>query len=75
MPCVGAVAAADADHVGGDADHGVHRDGEADPLGAGADGDVDADQLAVDVHQRAARIAGVDAGVGLDQRLVGHRPC
>ena len=32
-----------------------------------AEGDVDADQLAVDVEQRAAGVARVDAGVGLDQ--------
>ena len=45
----------------------VGVEGEGDALGAVAQGDVDADQLAVDVEQRAARVAGVDAGVGLDQ--------
>src|SRR5262249_3434748 len=64
-------ALAHAQHVGGRADHGVHGNGEADALGAGADGHVDADHFAVNVQQRAARIAGVDAGVGLDQLLVG----
>jgi hypothetical protein len=34
--------------------------------------DVDADQLAVNVQQRATGVAGVDAGVGLDEGLVGH---
>ena len=38
--------------------------------GAGANGHVDADHVAVDVQQRAARVAGVDAGVGLDQVVV-----
>ena len=50
--------------------HPVHRDGEADPLRAGPDRDVDADHLAIDVEQRAAGVARVDAGVGLDQVVV-----
>ena len=52
-------------HVGGD--------GEADALvaaGAREDRGVDADQLAVHVDQRAARVAGVDRRVGLDEVLV-----
>src|SRR5205085_7093927 len=36
-----------------------------------ADGGVDADHLAVDVHERAARVAEVDGGVGLDEVLEG----
>ncbi len=32
-------------------------------------GRVDADELAFRVHQRAARVAGVDSGVGLDEVL------
>src|SRR5437870_4562227 len=40
---------ADADHVGGHTHHGVDRNGEADALGPGTNGDVDADQLALDV--------------------------
>src|SRR5207237_10373773 len=35
------------------------------------DGRVDADHLAADVHERPARIAGVDGGVGLDEILNG----
>src|SRR5207247_1784443 len=68
----GAVALADAEHVGGHAHHRVNGNGEADALGAGADGHVDADQFTVDVDERAARVARVDAGVGLDQLLVRH---
>ena len=56
-----------AQHLGGDPLDLVDRQGEADPLRPGPDGHVDPDQLAVDVDQRAARVARVDAGVGLDQ--------
>ena len=56
---------------------GAHRliDGnrKADPLGAGPHGDVQADHLAVDIQQRTARVAGIDAGVGLDQVVVALR--
>ena len=52
---------AGAHHLGGDPLHVVDRQGEADPLGPGPDRDVDPDQLAVDVDQRAARVARVDA--------------
>ena len=48
----------------------VDGDGKTDALGAGADRHVDADHVAVDVQQRPARIARVDAGVGLDQIVV-----
>ena len=51
----------------------VDRDGEADAdvaAGARQDGAVDADQLAPEIHQRAAGVAGVDRGVGLDEVLV-----
>src|SRR5262249_37698683 len=61
-----------AQHVIDDANHVVHGDGEADPLSARANGDVHAHQLALHVEERPARIAGVDARVGLDQRLVRH---
>ena len=44
-------------------------DGEGDVLGAFAKGDVDADEFAVDVEQRAAGVARVDGGVGLDQAV------
>ena len=45
----------------------VDRDGEADALAAAGDGGVDADDLAARVEQRAAAVAGVDRGVGLDE--------
>src|SRR5690606_8109375 len=50
------------------------RDREAQPDAAprgarGADGRVDADDLALQVDQRAAGVARVDRGVGLDERL------
>ena len=48
----------------------VDRDREADFLHAGADRHIDADDLAVDVDQRSAAVAGVDGGVGLDQVLI-----
>jgi hypothetical protein len=51
----------------------VGRDREADalvPAGARQDRGVDADELAVEIDQRAAGVAGVDRGVGLDEVLV-----
>ena len=48
----------------------AHRDREADALvaaGAREDQRVDADQVAAGVDQRAARVAGIDRGVGLDE--------
>ena len=48
----------------------VDRNREADALCAGPHGDVDADHFAVDVQQRPARIARVDARVGLNQVVV-----
>ena len=48
------------------------RDREADPVvgaGFGLDLLVDADHLGLGVEQRAARVAGVDRGVGLDRAL------
>src|SRR5579875_569656 len=59
-------------HASGDTDHGIHGDGKADALSTSADGYVDADQFTVDIQQRAARVARINAGVGLDQRLVGY---
>lgn len=41
-------------------------DGEADTVGVGAGGGVDADDLASGIDKRAARVAGVDSGVSLD---------
>ena len=56
------------DHVGGN--------GKADADAAAAlriDGAVDADKPAIHRHQRAARIAGIDGRIGLDEELiVGH---
>ena len=52
--------------------HHVHRDREADAVGAEVlreHGGVDADQLAVRVDQRAAGIAEIDGGIGLDEIL------
>ncbi len=54
------------------ADH-VDRYGEADSdvaAGARQDGRIDADQLAAQIHQRAAGVAGIDRGVGLDEILI-----
>ena len=57
--------------VGDAADH-VDRDGEADAdiaAGAGQDGRGEADQFAAQVDQRAAGVARIDGGVGLDEIL------
>ena len=40
------------------------------PPGAAEDGGVDADEAPGDIHQRPARVAGVNRGVGLDKALV-----
>src|ERR1019366_4636824 len=52
--------------------HGIGRHREADALvssATGVNGSVDADHLARHVHQRTARVAGIDGSVGLDERL------
>ena len=46
-------------------------DGEADALARRDDGGIDADHLALEVDERAAGVAGIDRGVGLDEVLVG----
>ena len=49
---------------------GIARDGKADPVGLllrKDDGGVDADDVAAQVEQRAARVAGVDLCGGLNQ--------
>ena len=46
--------------------------GKADPLPLAADGGVDADHAPLQVEQRAARVAGVDRGIGLEKLAVGH---
>jgi hypothetical protein len=56
-------------HVGRDVD----RDREGETLvaaGARIDLRVDADHLALQVEERAARVAGIDRGVGLDERHI-----
>ncbi len=63
---------AGADEVVVDRDDGVGGHGESDALIAGRlreDGGVDADDFAVHVEQRAAGVAGIDGGVGLDEVL------
>jgi len=45
-------------------------DGEADAGVEAADEGVNADDFAVDVHERAAAVAGIDVGVSLDEVLV-----
>jgi hypothetical protein len=57
----------------GDLADEIRGDGEADALetaAAAEDGGVDAEEAAVDVDERAAGVAGVDRGVGLDEVLV-----
>src|SRR5947207_10679919 len=51
----------------------VRRDGESDSLtatGTAEDGGVNSDQPPLDVHERAARVARIDRGVGLNEILV-----
>ena len=53
--------------------HHVGWNGEADALAPAAfreDCGVDPDQPTLHVHQRAARVAGVDGRVGLDEELI-----
>ncbi len=60
------------DEVVVDADDGIGRHGEADALrahGLGIDGGVHADDLASHVDERAAGVAGIDGGIGLDEAL------
>ena len=56
-----------------DEPHHVGRNRKSDAVRAAApreDRSVDADEPAVHVDQRAARIAGIDGGVGLDEELI-----
>ena len=62
----GAAHAAEADDLRNDEIGGVGGDREGDALRAVDHGGVDADDLAGRRHQRAAGIAGVERGVGLD---------
>src|SRR6185295_302497 len=61
--------AALAAELGQDVAGHVDGNGEADALSLQADGGVDADHFAGDVHEGTAGIAGVDGGVGLDVRV------
>src|SRR5580658_9702207 len=64
---------AELDQLVHDAVRHVHRDGEADADVAAAarqNRGVDADQLAAQIDQRAAGVARIDRGVGLDEVLV-----
>ena len=79
-PEVGALDVAALDQLRHDLLDGVDRDGEADAARlarGGRDLRVDADHAALGVEQRAARVAGVDRGVGLqhagDVEAVGRR--
>src|SRR5262245_9023053 len=45
----------------------LDRDREAEALGVAGDGGVDADHRAGGVEERAAAVAGVDRGVGLEE--------
>ena len=56
-----------------DAARHVHRHGETDPLAAaaaGGDPGVDAHEPAFGVNERAAGIAGIDRGIGLDEIFI-----
>ena len=58
-----------------DAAHQIDGNGKADafgsPVGAVQHGGIDADQIAVGVDERAAGIAEIDGGIGLDEILEG----
>src|SRR5581483_5642269 len=65
--------AATGDEAGHDRAGEIDGDGETDALitaAAAEDGGVDADQTAFRIHERAAGVAGVDGGVGLDEVFV-----
>ena len=53
-----------------DIEHPIDGDRKANALGSGPHGHVDADHLPVDVEERAAGVARVDARIGLDQVIV-----
>jgi hypothetical protein len=52
-------------HVGGDGKADADR-----AAGLRIDGGIDADELAVEIDQGAARIAGIDGSIGLDEEFV-----
>ena len=61
-----------ADELVVDVDDGVGRHGEADAFVAGrlrVDGGVDADDFAGHIDERAAGVAGIDGGIGLEEVL------
>lgn len=49
----------------------IDGNGESDPLGSGADCDVDTDDFAVEIEEGAAAVSRVDAGISLNEVLVG----
>ena len=59
-----------AHQVGRHSQSNVDGDGKTDSLSAGSNRHVDADHFAVGIQQRSAGVAGVDAGVGLNQVVV-----
>ena len=66
------------DELADDAVDHVDRDGEAQAVvraGGTGDGGVHADDLAVDVAERAAGVAGVDRRVGLDEVFIALGAC
>ena len=54
--------------------HHVGGDRESDALRIVDDGGIDADYFAFDVEQRAAAVAGIDRGIGLDEGFVPGQP-
>ena len=69
-PVPGAADPLDREELRHHVEHPVDRDRKPDPLGPSPHRHVDRDHLAVDVQERAARIAGIDAGVGLDEVVI-----
>src|SRR5256714_4583299 len=70
-PQIGADHAAVANQHRYDALSGVARHGKTDALGHSDDRRIDADHLAAGIDQRAARIPGIERGIGLDDVLNG----
>ena len=48
----------------------VGRDCKTDPLGEINDGGIDADDFPAQIEERAARVAGIDRGVGLNKIFI-----
>jgi len=56
--------------AGSDVEGLIDRDGKTNALSADADGDIEADHLAIDIQQRPSGVAWVDAGVALNEVVV-----